>query len=111
MQLTYYGHSCFLVEINQRKILFDPFITPNELAKNIDINKIKCDFIAISHGHADHIADAIAIAKSTNATVICAFEIYEWLSKQGLSNFRPMNIGGKWNAGDFTNKMCCSTTL
>jgi L-ascorbate metabolism protein UlaG (beta-lactamase superfamily) len=104
MQLTYYGHSCFLVEINQRKILFDPFITPNELAKNIDINKIKCDFIAISHGHADHIADAIAIAKSTNATVICAFEIYEWLSKQGLSNFRPMNIGGKWNAGDFTIK-------
>ena len=104
MKFTYYGHSCFLVEINEQHILFDPFITPNELAKNIDINTIKCDFIAISHGHADHIADAVTIAKNNNATIICAFEIYEWLAKQGLQNFRPMNTGGKWNAGNFTVK-------
>jgi L-ascorbate metabolism protein UlaG (beta-lactamase superfamily) len=104
MKFTYFGHSCFLVEINGQKILFDPFITPNPLAKNIDINTIKCDFIAVSHGHADHIADTVAIAKSNNATVICAFEVYEWLAKQGLQNFRPMNTGGKWNAGGFTIK-------
>lgn len=97
MKLTYYGHSCFLVEVNGKKILFDPFITPNELAKNIDITQIQCDYIAISHGHFDHIADAVAIAKNTNATIICAYELYEWFQKQGLTNFRPMNIGGKWN--------------
>lgn len=105
MQFTYYGHSCFSVTINQKTILFDPFITPNELAKNIDITTIACDYIAISHGHADHIADVVAIAKQTNATVICAYEIYEWLAKQGLSNFRPMNTGGKWTT-DFGTIKC-----
>ena len=105
MKFTYYGHSCFLVEINSKRILFDPFITPNELAKDININDIKCDYIAISHGHADHIADAVTIAKNNNsAIIVCAYEIYEWLSKQGLKNFRPMNTGGKWNAGNFTIK-------
>ncbi|MCB9034634.1 MAG: metal-dependent hydrolase [Chitinophagales bacterium] len=107
MQFSYYGHSCFAVTINQKTILFDPFITPNELAKNIDITTISCDYIAISHAHADHIADAVAIAKQTNATIICAFEIYEWLAKQGLNNFRPMNTGGKWST-DFGTIKCVS---
>jgi len=105
MKLTYYGHACFLVEVNGKKILFDPFITPNELAGSIDINTIDCHYIAISHGHADHMADAVTIAKRTNATVICAYELYEWLSKQGLSNFRPMNTGGKWSS-DFGTVKC-----
>lgn len=104
MKFTYFGHSCFLVEINGKSILFDPFITPNDLAKSIDINQIKCDFIALSHGHADHIADTVAIAKNNDATIICAYEIYEWLAKQGLQKFRPMNTGGKWNAGAFVIK-------
>ncbi len=97
MKFTYYGHSCFLVETKGKKILFDPFITSNELAKHIDVSKIECDYIAISHGHFDHISDVVTIAKRTNAIVICAYEIYEWLSKQGLTNFRPMNTGGKWS--------------
>ncbi len=108
MKLTYYGHSCFMVETNGNRIVFDPFITPNELAKNIDVNNIKCDYIAISHGHYDHIADAVTIAKNNpDAVVICAFEIYQWLEKQGLSNFRPMNTGGKWTA-DFGTVKCVS---
>lgn len=105
MKFTYYGHSCFLVETNGKKILFDPFITANELAKHIDINTIECDYIAISHGHFDHIADAVSIAKRTQATIICAYEIYEWLSKQGLEKFRPMNTGGKWSS-DFGTVKC-----
>lgn len=108
MKLTYYGHACFLVETNGKRILFDSFISPNELAKNIDVNNIKCDYIAISHGHYDHIADAVTIAKNNpDAVVICAFEIYQWLEKQGLSNFRPMNTGGKW-AADFGTVKCVS---
>lgn len=108
MKFTYYGHSCFLVEINGKKILFDPFITANELAKHIDINQIECDYIAISHGHFDHIADALSIAKRTNATVICAYEIYEWFQKQGLTNLRPMNTGGKWKISIGTIKAVAS---
>ena len=96
MQITYYGHSCFLVETNGKKLLFDPFISFNELAKDIDINSIEADYILQSHGHADHIADCVAIAKRTNAKVICCYEIHEWLNKQGVANTHPMNIGGKW---------------
>ncbi|MEN9449119.1 MAG: hypothetical protein RJA25_2409 [Bacteroidota bacterium] len=107
MKFTYYGHSCFLVETAGKRILFDPFITHNELAKHIDINQIECDYIAISHGHFDHIADLEAIAKRTNATIICAFELYEWLSKKGLTHFRPMNTGGKWTS-DFGTVKCVS---
>ncbi len=105
MKLTYYGHACFLVEVNGKKILFDPFITPNELAKGIDIDKIECDYIAISHGHSDHVADVVSIAKRTNATVICAYEVYQWLEKQGLQKFRPMNTGGQWKT-DFGSIKC-----
>ena len=61
MKYTYYGHSCFLVELNGVKILFDPFITGNDLAKHIDINSIKCDYILLSHGHFDHVLDAALV--------------------------------------------------
>jgi len=105
MQLTYYGHSCFSVEINGKHLLFDPFITHNELANNIiDIDTIKADYILLSHGHSDHIADCVRIATQTGAKVICNWEIHEWLRKQEVTNTHPLNTGGKWNFTDFTVK-------
>lgn len=105
MNITYYGHSCFGVEINGKNILFDPYITPNELAKNIDINAIKADYILITHGHQDHIIDAETIAKRTRASVICNWEVHVWLSKKGVENIHPMNIGGKVKM-DFGSVKC-----
>ncbi len=105
MKLTYFGHACFSVEVNGKKLLFDPFITYNELAKDINVNTIEADYILLSHGHADHIADCIAIAKRTGATVVCSWEIHEWLNKQGVEKTHPMNIGGKWNF-DFGTVKC-----
>jgi L-ascorbate metabolism protein UlaG (beta-lactamase superfamily) len=102
MKINYHGHSCFSAEVNGKTLLFDPFITPNELAKHIDVNAIQADYILVSHGHADHIADCVTIAQRTQATVICTWEIYEWLGRKGITNIRPMNTGGKWNNGDFT---------
>ena len=102
MQFTYYGHSCFAVETIGKKLLFDPFISKNEGAKHIDINSIEADFILLSHGHFDHIADAVALAQSTGAKLICNWEIYEWLVKQKLTNVHPMNTGGKWDFDGFT---------
>lgn len=101
MKVTYYGHSCFLVDINGSKLLFDPFISPNELAKNIDPTTIACDYILVSHGHEDHTADLVSIAKRTNAKVICSWEIYVWLGKKGITNAHPMNTGGKWSFDNF----------
>lgn len=105
MNITYYGHSCFSVEVNGKHLLFDPFISPNELAKSIDVNQVKADYILISHGHQDHIADAVSIAKRTGAKVVCCAEISAWLEKQGITNVTAMNIGGKIKY-DFGNVKC-----
>lgn len=95
MKVTYYGHACFGVEMNGKHLLFDPFIADNELASHIDIDKIPADYILISHGHGDHVAEAEAIGKRTGAKVISNFEIVSWFGEKGLEG-HPMNHGGKW---------------
>jgi L-ascorbate metabolism protein UlaG (beta-lactamase superfamily) len=105
MKVTYYGHSCFSVEVSGKHLLFDPFITPNKLAAAIDVDKVAADYILISHGHDDHVADAVRIAKRTGATVISNWEIICWLNGQGVKNTHPMNIGGHW-IFDFGNVKC-----
>lgn len=101
MTFTYYGHACFSVTIGDKTVLFDPFISPNELAKDIDINSIKADYILLSHGHADHVADALTIAKNNNATIVSNYEIVNWYGeKHDYANGHPMNHGGTW-AFDF----------
>lgn len=94
MKLTYYGHACFSVEVAGKSLLFDPFITPNPLAKEIDVSTIAADFILVSHGHGDHVADVVAIAQRTGATVIAPFEVGEWFEKKGAKNVQGMNHGG-----------------
>jgi L-ascorbate metabolism protein UlaG (beta-lactamase superfamily) len=94
MKVTYYGHACFAAEVAGKTLLFDPFITGNELAKAIDINKVPADYILISHGHEDHMADAAAIAKRTGATLISNYEVTVWFGKQGLQKTHPLNHGG-----------------
>ena len=94
MKVTFYGHACFAVQIKNRTLLFDPFITPNELARSIDAKKVPADFILISHGHEDHLADAVSIAKRTGATVIANYEVATWCGKQGAPKVHPMNHGG-----------------
>lgn len=97
IRFTYYGHACFMIETEGKKLLFDPFITPNEQAKHIDVSKIKPDYIFISHGHEDHIADTVKIATLSGAICVSNYEIVVWLSKQGVQNGHPMNVGGSWN--------------
>jgi L-ascorbate metabolism protein UlaG (beta-lactamase superfamily) len=97
MKLSYYGHSTFLLEVQNCSILFDPFITPNELAGDIDVESISADYILISHGHEDHVADAVSIAKRTGATIVSNYEIVTWFGGQGIENGHPMNHGGSWS--------------
>lgn len=105
MKLTFYGHACFQVEANGKKLLFDPFISGNPLAAGIDVNGIEADYILISHGHADHVADAVAIAKRTGAMVIGAFEVTQWFAQQGVEHVHGMNTGGK-HRFDFGTVKC-----
>ncbi|MGI9087497.1 MAG: metal-dependent hydrolase [Chthoniobacterales bacterium] len=95
MKFTYYGHACFAVGVAGKTLLFDPFITDNPLAKTIDVEKIEADFILVSHGHGDHVADLVEIAKRTKAKVIAPFEVGSWFEKEkGLTNVQAMNHGG-----------------
>jgi len=93
MKFTFYGHACFAIETGGKKLLFDPFISGNELAKDIDIKSIEADYILVSHGHGDHVGDLVDIARRTNATVIGAYEVVGWAQQQGIKNVHPMNFG------------------
>ncbi|GAA4374875.1 metal-dependent hydrolase [Hymenobacter koreensis] len=95
MKLTYYGHSCFLLETGGSRLLFDPFIRPNPLAKDIDVEKIEADYILLSHGHGDHVADAEEIGKRTGAQLVGMFEVLAWFEAKGLKADLKMNLGGK----------------
>jgi L-ascorbate metabolism protein UlaG (beta-lactamase superfamily) len=94
MKFTYYGHACFAVEAAGKTLLFDPFISPNPLAKEIDMKKVAADFVLVSHGHGDHVADAADIANRTGATMIAPFEVGSWFAGKGVKNVQAMNHGG-----------------
>ena len=85
MKITYYGQSSFGIEISGKDLIFDPFISPNELAKHIDIDSLLADYILLSHGHEDHVVDAESIAKRTGATIISNFEIVSWYGEKGIN--------------------------
>jgi len=94
MKVTFYGHACFGFQLGNSKILVDPFISQNPLAKDIDISKIECDYILLTHGHGDHILDAEAIAKRTGATIIASYEVVNYYAKMDIKG-HPMNQGGR----------------
>jgi len=97
LKVTYYGHSTLALEVDGTKLLVDPFFAPNNPLAPVTADGISADYILQTHGHVDHIADTIPIAKRTGAQVICNFEINNWLQANGVSNIHPMHIGGAFN--------------
>lgn len=94
-RLTWHGHSCFLLETDEgARIIIDPWLDENPSAdvKAADIGEL--DFILVTHGHWDHFADAIPLAKRTGATLASSFEIVSFVQSQGVENAHPMSIGG-----------------
>ncbi len=92
-KLTWYGHAALGLESGGHKILIDPFFSGNPAA-SASADRVEADFILVSHGHGDHVGDAVAIAKRTQAMVISNFEIATWLEKQGVKNVHAQHIGG-----------------
>lgn len=95
MRLTFLGHSCFLVETAKARLLIDPFLNDNPSA-TIKAKDVKCDYILITHGHDDHCADALEIAKKCDATIIANFEIAEYYTAKG-AKAHGLNPGGGFN--------------
>jgi L-ascorbate metabolism protein UlaG (beta-lactamase superfamily) len=93
--LTWLGHATWMLETCGIKVLIDPFLDGNPSAKQSAVD-LSADFVLITHGHGDHIADAAPIASRTGATVIAAFEICEWLAARGVAKTHAMNIGGAY---------------
>lgn len=92
-RVTWFGHGCLQIETDGHTLLIDPFLTdqPTAAAK---ADQVAPNFILVSHGHNDHVGDTVAIAKRTGATVICNFEISQWLERQGVKNVHPQHLGG-----------------
>ena len=97
MKLEYHGHSCIIIETTDgSRLLIDPFVTGNPL-NDLDVEKIKVDYILVTHGHNDHLGDTVAIAKSNDAIVVACPEITGYVERQGVKRTHGMNIGGSFN--------------
>ena len=94
IELTWYGHATWLISTGEHKILLDPFFDDSPTAP-IKAAEVEADFILVSHGHFDHIADAASIANRTGAELYAVYEVANWLSQNhGVAKANGMNIGG-----------------
>ena len=94
IQLTWYGHATWLISTDEHKILLDPFLTDSPTSP-VKPNDLEVDFVLVSHGHFDHVADVAAIANQNDAMVVAIFEIAQWFAENhGVKNTTGMNIGG-----------------
>jgi len=97
MKVTFLGHSSFLWETANFKLVFDPFITANPAAQSIDASQLEAHFILLSHAHFDHVADVeLLLEKNPDATIIANAEIAGYYAAKGVKNTHGMNSGGKF---------------
>jgi L-ascorbate metabolism protein UlaG (beta-lactamase superfamily) len=94
MEIKFHGHSCFELSDGGTSLLIDPFLKPNNPAAVLTAEEVEPTNIAISHGHADHMADAVPLAKRTGAACLAVVEIAKWLEEQGVEDVSDPNLGG-----------------
>ena len=108
--LTWLGHGTFkLITRGARTVLIDPFVEGNPACPKEHRTFEKIDVMAITHGHGDHMADAVTLAKKFKPTVVCNHEIHLFLSRKGVSNTSPMNKGGTVEAAGLKFTMVHAT--
>jgi L-ascorbate metabolism protein UlaG (beta-lactamase superfamily) len=93
MKITFYGHASLGIETGGKFLIVDPYISPNPKAAHIDIDSLKADYILLTHGHGDHVADVEAIAKRTGALIVSNAEIASYYADKGFKS-HPLNHGG-----------------
>jgi L-ascorbate metabolism protein UlaG (beta-lactamase superfamily) len=94
MDIRYLGHATFELSEGDARILIDPFLAPNNPKASVTADDVDPTHILLTHGHVDHVADAVAVAKRTNAHCVALVELANWLGDQGVENVSDPNIGG-----------------
>jgi L-ascorbate metabolism protein UlaG (beta-lactamase superfamily) len=94
MEIKFHGQSCFELSDGEATLLIDPFLKPNNPVAVATAEEVAPTHIAISHGHADHMADAVAVAKRSGAHCVAVVELAEWLKGQGVEDLSDPNLGG-----------------
>jgi L-ascorbate metabolism protein UlaG (beta-lactamase superfamily) len=103
MKLTWFGHSAFRLDFGGAVVMIDPFLTGNPSFKGDPVAaSAGATHVLLTHGHADHVGDALAIHQRTGAKVVANYEICMWLARQGLTAMDPMNTGGTTDQGSFS---------
>ena len=95
LKATFHGHSCVSATDGEYNIIIDPFITGNPQAE-MKADDVKVNFVLVTHGHSDHLGDAVSIAIRNKATIIAPNELAVYVSKQG-AEAHNMHIGGAFN--------------
>ena len=94
MEIKFHGHACFEISDGSATLLTDPFLKPNNPIAVATAEEVEATHIAISHGHVDHIADALPVAKRTGAHCVAVVEIAHWLQSKGVEEVSDPNLGG-----------------
>lgn len=94
MEIKYHGHSCFELSEGETTVLVDPFLKPNNPRAVHTAEEVEPTHIALTHGHADHMADAVPVATRTGAQCVAIVELAEWLKSQGVEDVSDPNLGG-----------------
>ncbi len=94
MEIKFHGQSCFELSDGEATLLTDPFLKPNNPVAVATAEDVDPTHIVLSHGHADHVADAVPIAKRTGAHCVAIVELANWLESQGVEQVSDPNFGG-----------------
>lgn len=93
VSLRWIGHSAYSLDIDGHKVLIDPFVSGNPVAKAA-AKDLDAEVILLTHAHGDHVGDSVEIAKRTGALVVCNFEMGDWYLAHGVQNVYQGNPGG-----------------
>ncbi len=94
IKITWLGHATWLVKTGENALLIDPFLNEHNPAAAMKPEEVHCNYMLVTHGHSDHVADAVAIAQRCHAPVISNYDLCQWLTKQGVKETVGMNLGG-----------------